>query len=369
MSPWAAADYLCGSIHRIPRAADIMRFQLSRLFGSLVATACVTGMLIVDEWRDSPRFPLGLAGGRAQADEPLTASQAAVAPKPTANPVPAPRTMVLPGETFVVAGRTAFIFHPMSKPTMAKPTTAKPGAKQGETPAATAATPAKPGTDSADGKSSLAAPKRPQPWVLYAPTLPPLPDSHEKWMHERFTEAGIAVAGIDVGEAYGSPEGQRLFTELYRELVERRGFAAKPVVLGRSRGGLLVAAWAGANPDKVAGLAGIYPVFDFRSYPGLANAAGAYGLKPDQLEARRVELNPIEQADRLARAKVPVFLIHGDVDRVVPLRENSGEFTARYKAAGAENLVRLVVPEGQGHNFWPGFFRCQELIDFVIAHL
>ena len=232
--------------------------------------------------------------------------------------------MILPGETFVVAGRTAFVFPP-------------------------------------------AKPRRPQPWVLYAPTLPPLPDSHEKWMHERFTEAGIAVAGIDVGEAYGSPEGQRLFSELHRELVDRRGFAAKPVVLGRSRGGLLVTAWAGANPDKVAGLAGIYPVFDFRSYPGLANAARAYGVTAEELDARRAELNPIERAERLARAKVPVFLIHGDVDRVVPLRENSGEFAARYKAAGAESLVQLVVPEGQGHNYWPGFFRCQELIDFVIA--
>jgi alpha-beta hydrolase superfamily lysophospholipase len=246
--------------------------------------------------------------------------------------------MILPGETFVVAGRTAFLFTPATKPS---------------------ASPAPAPTPSAS--------RRRQPWVLYAPTLPPLPDSHEKWMHERFTEAGIAVAGIDVGEAYGSPEGQRLFSELHRELVERRGFAAKPVVLGRSRGGLLVAAWAGANPDKVAALAGIYPVFDFRSYPGLANAASAYGLKPEQLDARRVELNPIETADRLARAKVPVFLIHGDVDRVVPLRENSGEFAARYKAAGAESLVKLVVPEGQGHNFWPGFFRCQELVDFVIA--
>lgn len=355
-----------------------MRFQLSRLFGSLLATTCIAGMLIVDERFDSPRFPPGFKGCRVQADEPQNAGQAAVTPTPAltptptqsptqptpTQPTPAPRTMILPGETFVVAGRTAFIFHPM-----AKPTSAKPGAKLGESQAAPAAVPAKPATDSADGKPSVVAPRRPQPWVLYAPTLPPLPDSHEKWMHERFTEAGIAVAGIDVGEAYGSPEGQRLFSELYRELVERRGFAAKPVVLGRSRGGLLVAAWAGANPDKVAGLAGIYPVFDFRSYPGLANAAGAYGLKPDQLDARRIELNPIEQADRLARAKVPVFLIHGDMDRVVPLRENSGEFAARYKAAGAETLLRLVVPEGQGHNFWPGFFRCQELVDFVIAHL
>jgi pimeloyl-ACP methyl ester carboxylesterase len=117
----------------------------------------------------------------------------------------------------------------------------------------------------------------------------------------------------------------------------------------------------------VAGLAGIYPVFDLRTYPGLAKAAPAYGLPAKELEARLGELNPIERVGILARAHVPVFLIHGDEDRVVPLKENSAEFAARYKAAGAEGAVRLIVAKGQGHNFWEGFFRCQELVDFVIV--
>ena len=39
----------------------------------------------------------------------------------------------------------------------------------------------------------------PQPWVMYSPTLPRLPDVHEKWMHQQFLDAGVAVAGIDIG--------------------------------------------------------------------------------------------------------------------------------------------------------------------------
>jgi hypothetical protein len=62
-----------------------------------------------------------------------------------------------------------------------------------------------------------------------------------------------------------------------------------------------------------------------------------------------------------------VFLIHGDDDKVVPLEQNSAELVARYKAAGAANAVSLIVAEGQGHNYWEGFFRCQRLVDFVIA--
>ena len=49
--------------------------------------------------------------------------------------------------------------------------------------------------------------QQPQPWILYAPTLPGYPDEHETWMHQQFLAAGIAVAGIDVGEAYGSAQG------------------------------------------------------------------------------------------------------------------------------------------------------------------
>lgn len=44
-------------------------------------------------------------------------------------------------------------------------------------------------------------------------------------MHEQFLAAGVAVAGIDVGEAYGSPRGRELFSALYEELTRKRGFA------------------------------------------------------------------------------------------------------------------------------------------------
>jgi alpha-beta hydrolase superfamily lysophospholipase len=117
----------------------------------------------------------------------------------------------------------------------------------------------------------------------------------------------------------------------------------------------------------VAGIAGIYPVFDLRTYPGLETAAPAYERTPSQLGQQLPEFNPIEQAEPLARARVPACLIHGDSDEVVPLGPNSAEFARRYRTAGAGDLVQLIVAAGQGHNFWEGFFRCQPLIDFAIA--
>lgn len=234
------------------------------------------------------------------------------------------KSLPLPGEIFSIEGRTAFLILPAAK--------------------------------AEDG---------PIPWVWYAPTLPNLPGEAEKWMFERFAQAGIAIAGIDVGESYGSPAGRALYSALYEELTKNRGFAPQAVMLGRSRGGLMTLAWAVENADKVAGFAGVYPVCNVASYPGLARACGAYGMSADELAARLAEHNPLDRLAALAKVDVPLFAIHGDVDQVVPLEANSGEMRKRYEALGGK--MQLIVPPGQGHNMWPGFFQCQELVDFVVA--
>jgi hypothetical protein len=201
-------------------------------------------------------------------------------------------------------------------------------------------------------------------WVWYAPTLPGYPAAEERWMFEQFSRAGIAVAGIDVDESYGSPDGRKLFSALYKELTTKRGFAARPVLLGRSRGGLMTLGWAAENADKVAGFAGIYPVCSIASYPGLDKAAPAYHLTAEELAKQLANHNPIDRLEPLAKAGVPMFAIHGDVDVLVPLDQNSGEMKKRYEALGGR--MQLIIPPGQGHNYWEGFFQCRELIDFVI---
>lgn len=235
--------------------------------------------------------------------------------------VPPQKVLPLPGEVLSIRGHTAFVLAPPS-------------------------------------------PGKIIPWVLYAPTLPGLPGTEEKWMFERFLEAGIAVAGIDVGESYGNEAGRVLYSALHEELTSRPRFAHKVMLLGRSRGGLMTLSWAAENPDKVAGFAGIYPVCNLASYPGITNAAPAFGLKPADLEAQLTRHNPIDRLEPLARARVPLFVIHGDQDKLVPLEANSGLVRSRYQAFGG--TFEWVVPTGQGHNMWTGFFQSPELVAFVL---
>jgi dipeptidyl aminopeptidase/acylaminoacyl peptidase len=124
--------------------------------------------------------------------------------------------------------------------------------------------------------------------------------------------------------------------------------------------------WAAEHPESVACVAGIYPVCNLKSYPGLATACGAYGLTEAELTAQLVQNNPIDRLVPLAKAKVPLFHIHGDSDALVPLKDNSGELAGRYRELGGS--IELVVPPSQGHNMWKGFFQCDELVQFVIKH-
>ena len=124
--------------------------------------------------------------------------------------------------------------------------------------------------------------------------------------------------------------------------------------------------WAVEHPDSVAGIAGIYPVCNLTSYPGIARAAPAYDLTAEELQAKLAEHNPIDRLAPLAKAKVPIRHIQGDSDKVVPLEANSAELAKRYKALGGP--VHIEVVPGQGHNLWEGWFHSETLTKFVISH-
>ena len=71
-------------------------------------------------------------------------------------------------------------------------------------------------------------------------------------------------------------------------------------LLARSRGGLMLYNWAAEHPQAVACIAGVYPVCDLRSWPGLEKACGAYGMTAEQLRKVLRDHNPIDRLAPLA---------------------------------------------------------------------
>ena len=215
--------------------------------------------------------------------------------------------------------------------------------------------------------SAAPEPAEGKPWLWYAPTLGALRFAERSGYFEAFQKAGIAIAGFDMGEVRGSPESTAEFTFFYEAMVER-GYSSKPILFGQSRGGLMTLAWAVRHPDRVRAWVGVYPVCNLASYPlGRSRAATLkdYGLPEDELVARLAEFNPIDQLAGLLDYEVPLFVVHGDNDVVVPYHENSQLLKERYETGGGTIQVK-VIP-GEGHKVSPSFFQCEELIEFVLG--
>jgi pimeloyl-ACP methyl ester carboxylesterase len=303
----ASKDFNAAALEVIRRHPDILITDLHRV---------VNESPVFDNWRKGADVHFYKPEEQKLLGEAVAATVRKALEKPA-------KKLPLPGETFLVDGRVAFLILPD---------------KTGTT--------------------------RPTPWVWYAPTLPNLPGPEERWIFEALLGSGVAIAGIDVGESMGNPAGRALFTAFHKEMVGKRGMSAKPCLLARSRGGLMHYNWAAENPQSVAAIAGIYPVGNLASWPGLGRAKDAYGMDEAGLAAVLTSHNPVDRLEPLARAGVPLFHIHGDNDKVVPLDKNSGLIKERYDQLGGKMTLEIIP--GGGHDMKPHWFRNQKLVDFMI---
>ena len=202
-----------------------------------------------------------------------------------------------------------------------------------------------------------------RPWVWCAPVITGRePDAPQGWMLQKLLEKGFAVAGVDVGETFGSPYGRNVYAQFYDYITEKFGLSKKACLLPRSRGGLMLYNWGIEHSQAVLCVAGIYPVSDLRSYPGLEKAAPAYAMTTEELQDILSQHNPIDRIAPLAQAGVPILHIHGDHDEVVPLEQNSTILAKRYCQAGGD--MTMLIIQHAGHDYNPGFFRNPKLIDF-----
>lgn len=211
------------------------------------------------------------------------------------------------------------------------------------------------------------APGGAKPWVWYAPTIGHHPGAANSWLVTRLLDRGFYLAGIYVGESFANPQSREQFAAFYRHVTETYGLAPKACLLAQSRGGLNHYNFAADHPEWVQCIAGIYPVGDLRSYPGLKRAAPMYHLTEEELAAHLAEHNPIDRLAPIARAGIPILHIHGDADRVVPLAENSQAISARYRQLGGP--MDLAVVPGKGHQYDPSFFESPGMLDFLLAQV
>jgi len=189
-------------------------------------------------------------------------------------------------------------------------------------------------------------------------------------------EKGWHLVYMDVQNMYGGPEAMGHFDALYALLTEQHGFSKKPVLEGLSRGGLFVFNWAARHPECVACVLGDGAVCDFKSWPGgkgkgkgspgdWQNVLKVYGFK-DEAEALAYKLNPVDNLEPLAKAKVPVVMVTGDADDAVPHLENTMIVKERYEKLGG--AIEVFIKKGGGHHPH-GMPDPAPVVDFILKHL
>jgi hypothetical protein len=161
-------------------------------------------------------------------------------------------------------------------------------------------------------------------WVWYAPTLleKDTPSAVNQYLFDELIKHGIRVAGVDIGESYGSPEGGEVYSAFYKVIVENHRLSTKPCLFAQSRGGLMFYNWAESHADAVRCIGGIYPVTDLTSWPlqkdspeQFEEARKAYVTKDDEEFRRHLEdFSPISHLASLAERNVPILHLHGSCD-------------------------------------------------------
>jgi dipeptidyl aminopeptidase/acylaminoacyl peptidase len=129
------------------------------------------------------------------------------------------------------------------------------------------------------------------------------------------------------------------------------GSPARTAIVGSSAGGFTALGVIAANPALIAAGIVAYPVTDLADLAERSHRFEQHytdslvGPLPESGRLYR-DRSPVNFADRLAA--IPLLVMHGDSDLVVPV-DQSTEFVEHCRSAGGD--VELVVYEGEGHGF------------------
>ena len=206
-------------------------------------------------------------------------------------------------------------------------------------------------------------------WVWHMPTFInapyALPKPLHEWIYSRVLGAGMAVAGVDVGESWGSEAGRRIYTAFHAIVTRQLNLQSRACLYVQSRGGLMGYNWAVEHPELIERIGGIYPVCNVTQECRVERIAEAYGLTVQELLAAPDRHNPVDRLGPLAEAGAPVLHIHGDSDEVVPIDEHSQTLVSRYEQLGGK--ATLIVVPGKGHEEVAEYFTHPALPEFYIG--
>lgn len=188
---------------------------------------------------------------------------------------------------------------------------------------------------------------KPWTWTMqwataFVPRTPVLQLLRQGWYH----------VTIDTFKYKMNDEGVAISKAFHDYLVKELGFAPKACLVGLSWGGFFSTRYTAANPDDVAAIYYDCPLLNFDKFMSRPpeQVKGSIGPWADSIPAKWSDdpRMPVNMADAVAKAGIPVYLVYGGADLVVPPGPNCELFATRFKAAGGK--ITVVKRGAYGHH-------------------
>lgn len=171
----------------------------------------------------------------------------------------------------------------------------------------------------------------------------------------RLLEKGYHVVHIENKTRWNLPEDTDARHALCEYMNKKYGLSEKCVIIGMSCGGMQGIYSAAKYPDDISCMYLDAPVVNLLSCPaGLGSATSEMmgeftektGMSLKTLISYRN--HPLDCLGAVAEKNIPLFLVGGDSDTIVPFDENGAFIEAAYKKAGS--IIKTVVKKGCDHH-------------------
>lgn len=163
-----------------------------------------------------------------------------------------------------------------------------------------------------------------------------------------FLERGYHLAYLENRNRWGLDEDQHDKAEFAKYLRANYGLSETCVPVGMSCGGLHGVDLAALHPEMVSVLYIDAPVINLLSCGGgLGKAQLTAEMRQEMLDALGLTMSemiayrkhPLDRLPALIENRIPVVMVYGDSDTVVPYEENGAYLEKAYKEAGIPLLV------------------------------
>ena len=155
-------------------------------------------------------------------------------------------------------------------------------------------------------------------------------------------------------------------------LVEDLGFAPKCGLIGMSWGGFYSVRYASTHPDCVCAIYLDAPLLDFSTLKGFNQPSGKWSRKglakyypfiTDTYDGADDPYQSVNRAAPIAQAGIPMLILYGGQDDVVPPERNCLKFAAAFEQAGGDLMIERRAKYGHHpHGVEPS--EVQRLVNF-----